>query len=180
MAGKGRKHADNSGERKVVRPSKKYFFLEGKLLRVVEIVRATDTVYFHYVRSTDLKAMRYSDFKKHRKRAYTQKGTADLLGRSVMQITRYIKAGMIEPPTYVMEERKFGGNHNRSFYSEDYIFEIRDMMANIPMTYRRKDGIIKRNVLTEQELRVRMGLAMMLYAQTEDGRFIPVWNEEIN
>jgi hypothetical protein len=32
--------------------------------------------------------------------------------------------------------------------------------------------------LTEQELRGKMGDALMLYAKTKDGRFIPVWQED--
>jgi len=32
--------------------------------------------------------------------------------------------------------------------------------------------------LTEQELRAKMGDALMLYTRTKDGEFVPVWSEQ--
>jgi hypothetical protein len=41
------------------------------------------------------------------------------------------------------------------------------------------DGKVTNNSLpSEQELRSRMGDAIMLYTKTQDGQFIPVWAEQ--
>ena len=122
--------------------------------------------------------MLLSDFKKHRKRAYTFSNTARLLNRSNMQLYRYIHRGLINPPMGILPggERKFT---KKSYYSEDDVFEIRRVMSSLHRGRPRKDGKTTNNhVLTEQELRAKMGDALMLYTKTKDGRFVPVWSEE--
>jgi hypothetical protein len=96
-----------------------------------------------------------------------------------MQIERYIKEGLIKPPTGATP----GGKRiftKKSYFSEDDIFEIRNVMANMHTGRPRKDGRItpRKDVLTERDLRSLLGDGMLLYTKTEDGRFIPVWQEE--
>jgi hypothetical protein len=122
--------------------------------------------------------MLYSDFKKHRKRAYTVINTARLLGRSRMQLYRYYRDGLIEPPVGILPggERVF---RKKSYYSEDDVFKIREAMASLHHGRPRNDGRTTNNrTLTEKELRAKMGDALVLYTRTKDGDFIPVWSEE--
>ena len=53
-------------------------------------------------------------------------------------------------------------------------------MATIHMGRPRRDGRVtpRKDVLSERDLRSLLGDAIMLYTKTEDGRFIPVWQEE--
>jgi hypothetical protein len=123
--------------------------------------------------------MLYTDFKKHRKRAYTVINTVRIFKRSRMQLERWIKDGLIPPPTGAIPGggRKF---RKLSYYSEDDIFTIRSAIATIHIGRPRKDGrtTAAKDIPTERDLRSLLGDAIMLYTKTEDGRFIPVWQEE--
>lgn len=165
-----------SGERKI-KPSRTIFFINDQLVRYIASNRGANIIYLHNIIEDKPQTMLYSDFKKHRKRAYLTKDTAKLLNIHQQALHRYIWAGLIDPP--------IGGNiggvrefHKRSYYSEDYIFKIREVMTTIPRGRPRKDGIaVNHSVLTEQELRAKMGDALILYTRTEDGRYIPTWQE---
>jgi hypothetical protein len=69
----------------------------------------------------------------------------------------------------------------RAYYSESQVKEIRDILASTHIGKPRKDGLITNNMTpTKQELTRRMGDGILTYTKTEDGRFIPIWNESIN
>lgn len=177
MAGK---HRDKSIEefQRPISPSKKYFFLDGKLVKKISQNRGANIVYLYNLTDVKNQTMLLSDFKKHSKRAYSVKNSAKILNRSHMQLHRYAATGLIDPPMGALPngERAW---QRLSFYSEDDIFKIREAMTTISRGRTRKDGTIVNNtVLTEQEVRARMGDALMLYTQTKDGRFVPVWAEE--
>jgi len=140
-----------------INPCKKIFFLNGDLVKVFHINKSSNIVNFFNVTQDKEQSMLYSDFKKHRKRAYTIANTARLLNRSRVQFQRIIANGLIPAPIgdSIGGERGFQIN---AYYSEDHVFEIRE--------------------LTEQDLRSKMGDAIMLYTKTKDGRFIPTWQEE--
>ena len=176
MAGKDGDGPSETGEWKV-RASNTIFFLNDDLVRLVASNRGANIVYLYNIIHGKQQTMLRSDFKKHRKRAYLVTDAAKLLNVSTQALYRYMWKGLIERPT--------GGNlggvrefHKRSYYSEDYIFKIREIMTTIPRGRPRSDGIaVNNSVLTEQELRAKMGDALILYTRTEDGRFIPVWQE---
>lgn len=176
MAKQNGKRSPSSGEREV-KPSKTIFFLNKDLFRYITSNRGQNIVYLYNITQDKPQSMLLSDFKKHRKRAYTVVDTARLLDRGPAQIYRYINEGLISPPMGVQPngERMFT---KKSYYSEDDIFEIREAMSKIHHGRPRKDGKICNNVLTEQELRAKMGDALMLYTRTKDGEFIPVWSEQ--
>jgi hypothetical protein len=68
----------------------------------------------------------------------------------------------------------------RSYYSESQVREIRDILASYHHGRPRKDKLITNDVTpTKQELTRRMGDGILVYTKTEDGRFVPVWNESI-
>lgn len=160
-----------------VEPSKSIFFINSDLVRYVTSNRGQNIVYLYNITQNKNQTMLLSDFKKHKKRAYTVSDTARLLNRGPAQIYRYINEGLIDPPTGANPggERSFT---KLSYYSEDDIFKIRDAMSSIHRGRPRKDGkVSNKSVLTEQELRAKMGDALMLYTRTKDGDFIPVWSE---
>lgn len=165
-----------SGEWRI-EPSKSIFFINQDLVRFITSNRGQNIVYLFNITKNKNQTMLLSDFKKHRKRAYTVVDTARLLNRGPAQIYRYISDGLIDPPVGSQP----GGQRSftkLSYYSEDHIFLIRDAMSKVPRGRPRKDGkIVNNSVLTEQELRAKMGDALMLYTRTKDGDFIPVWSE---
>jgi hypothetical protein len=162
-----------------VKPSGVIFFLNNDLVRLIHSNRASNvcTIY-NYIQDKE-QSLLLSDFKKHRKRAYTFMNTTKIFGRSRVQFERMIKAEIILPPTGAVP----GGKRvwqKMSYYSEDDLFKIREAMSNIHSGRPRKDGRItpRKNIPTEKELRSLIGDAIMLYTQNKSGEFIPVWAEE--
>lgn len=162
-----------------IKPSNNIFFINNELVRLVHSNRPNNIcILYNYIQDKE-QTMLLSDFKKHRKRAYAYSKTCKLFGRSRMQFERMIKAELIPLPTGA----QLGGKREwqvMSYYSEDDLFKIRDAMASIHMGRPRKDGKVtpRKDVLSERDLRSLIGSAIMLYTKTEDGRFIPVWQEE--
>jgi hypothetical protein len=161
-----------------INPCKKIFFINKELIKVFHINKSSNIVNFYNVTSGKEQSMLYSDFKKHRKRAYSVISSAKILNRSRIALQKYYLNGLIPEPigAKLNGERDF---RVMSYYSEDTLFEIREIMTTIHHGRPRKDGnITPSNVPTEQDLRSRMGDAIMLYTKTSDGRFIPTWQEE--
>lgn len=162
-----------------VSPSAIIFFINNELVRVVHSNRANNiVVVYNYIQDKD-QTLLLSDFKKHRKRAYTVTNTVKIFKRSRVQFERIIKKGIIPPPTGTAP----GGKRlwqKMSYYSEDDLFTIRDGIASIHSGRPRKDGRVttRKDVPSEKELRSLIGDAIMLYTQNKDGEFVPVWAEE--
>lgn len=176
MAGKNREDSPEQGQWQIA-PSRTIFFINNNLVKVIASNRGANIVYLYNFTLGKEQTMLRSDFRKNKKRAYLVGRVARLLNVTTPTIHNYINAGLIEPPLggSLNGEREF---HKRSYYPEDYIFKIREVMSEIPQGRPRKDGkVVNRKLLTEQELRAKMGDAIMLYTRTEDGRFIPVWQE---
>ena len=162
---------------KEIKPVKKLFFINNDLVKLVHSNRASNIVEFYNASQGKMQTMLYTDFKKFRKRAYTVANAAKLLNRSRLQFGKYIASGLIPPPIPDNIEGK-RGLQIKAYYSEDHLFEIREIMTGIHFGRPRADGkVTPLNVPTEQDLRSKMGDAIMLYTKTSDGRFIPTWQE---
>ena len=176
MAGDSGEEPSEKLQRKV-KASAKVFFLNKDLVKVISVTRGADLIYLYNVCKQKEQVMLRSDFRKHRKRAYGMKYAGILLDRRPIQLNRYISWGLIDPPTGYGPGgvRRF---HSKSYYSEDDLFKIREAMTSIHRGAPRKDGrITNSRVLTEKELRAKMGDELMLYTKTESGEFIPTWQE---
>jgi len=119
------------------------------------------------------------EFKRKRKRAFTVMETAALLNYHRKSIPRLVKNGMLPPPVGELPGGKTAF-HYLSDYSEDHIWEARNLMSQTHMGPPRKDGLITNNKTpTEQELRYAMGDGMIYYVKNEEGRFIPTFSETV-
>ena len=180
MASSNREDQGETNNIQVVRrPRRKVWFLNGDLVRVEHTSRAAGIVTLYNLTQDRRESTTVVEFKKKRKRAFTVKETAQLLNCHRKHIPRLVKRGIIPDPVGELPggERAF---HHLSYYSEDVIMEARKAMSQIHHGAARKDGLITNNKTpTEQELRYAMGDAILLYTKTEDGRFIPIFNETI-
>lgn len=178
MATSTRKATSEIYEYPVVKPSNKIFFINKDLVRVIHINKSQNFIKIYNISQDKNQSLLWTDFVKHRKKAYTKKQVCKLLNRKMVQLDKYIYSGMIEPPTGAAP----GGIrawHYLSFYSEDEIFRIRDYMSTIHRGRPRRDGLITNSVITEQELKVLVGHGIMLYRKSSDGEMVPVWSETI-
>lgn len=180
MVSSGREDQSQTNNINIIkRPRRKVWFLNGDLVRVEHTSRAAGIVTLYNLTQDKRETTTVVDFKKKRKRAFTVKEASQLLNCHRKHIPRLVKRGIIPDPIGELPngERAF---HHLSYYSEDVIMEARKAMSQIHHGAARKDGLITNNKTpTEQELRYAMGDGILLYTKTEDGRFIPIFNETI-
>lgn len=163
----------------VIKGNQKVWFLNGDLVRPHHFNRSNGLVTVYNIIEDRLETCLISDFKKKREKAYTVGETANLVNRHKKYMPSLIKRGVIPPPLGSQKGGKTGWQV-RSYYSESQVKEIRDILASIHIGQPRKDGLITNNMTpNKQELTRRMGEGILTYTRTEDGRFIPVWNESI-
>lgn len=163
----------------IQRPRRKTWFLDGDLVRITHISRAQGIVTLFNCTKDCIMTMGMVEFKRKRRRAYMVAEAARLLNYNKKSIPRLIKAGLLPEPMGELPggERAF---HHLSYYSEDQIWEARNLMAQTHMGRARKDGLVTNNKTpTEQELRYAMGDGMIYYLKDENGRFVPVFSETV-
>ena len=160
--------------------NKTVWFLNNDLVRIHHYNRSDGTVAIYNMTKGSIELCFILDFKKNRQRAYTIAETAHLVNRHRKYMPSLIRRGVIPPPLGMNVGGK-RGFRIRAYYSEEQVKDIRDILASIHIGQPRKDGLVTNNMTpTKQELTRRMGDGILTYTKTEDGRFIPIWNESIN
>ena len=159
--------------------SKKVWFLNKDLVRVHHLNKSNGIMSVYNIVKDQIESCLISDFRKNRERCYTVGETAILVNRHKKYMPSLMKRGVIPHPTGSQKGGSTGWQV-RSYYSESQVKEIRDILATYHMGRPRKDNLITNDITpTRQELTRRMGDGILTYIKTEDGRFIPVWNESI-
>ena len=174
-----REEKSQNSRQSSIKASSVIFFINSELVKIVHKNKPNNICTIYNYKYDKEQTMLYSDFKKHRKKAYTVSTTIKIFKRSRMQFHRMMSNNIIPLPTGA----SLGGERKwqiMSYYSEDDLYKIREAMANIHIGKPRKDGRITpaKDILSEKDLRSLLGDGIMLYTKTEDGRFIPVWQEE--
>ena len=163
----------------IQRPRRRTWFLDGDLVRITHVSRAQGLVTLYNCTKDCNMSISMVEFKRKRRRAYTVMEAAKLLNYHRKSIPRLVKKGFLPPPVGELP----GGEtafHHLSYYSEDHIWEARNLMAQTHMGRARKDGFVTNNKTpTEQELRYSMGDGMIYYVRDENGKFIPVFDETV-
>lgn len=176
---KGYRTREEYNEAPVIPGNKKVFFLNKDLVRIHHINRSNGLTTVYNINKDRLESCLTSDFKKNRERAYTVGQTADLVNRHKKYMPSLMNRGVIPGPTGSQKGGETGWQV-RSYYSESQVREIRDILASLHIGQPRKDGLVTNNMTpSTQELTRRMGDGILTYTRTEDGRFIPIWNESI-
>jgi len=176
---KGKIESEGYNQSSVIPGNKKVWFLNGDLVRVHHLNRSNGIMSVYNITKDQIESCLINDFKKNRERAYTVGQTADLVNRHKKYMPSLMKRGVIPFPT---GSQKGGarGFRVRSYYSESQVRAIRDILATYHIGRPRKDKLITNDITpSNQELTRRMGDGILTYTKTEDGRFIPIWNESI-
>lgn len=165
--------------RPIQKPAGQVWFLNGDLVRVYHRNRGQGIITLYNINQDKLQTILYDEWLKKRKRAYSVKNTAQLINRNRKYLAQLVRNGVLPPP----RGSSIGGVRGlriRAYYSEDDVRDIRDALAQRQWGKPRKDGLITNNhTPTPQELRRRMGDGILSYTKTQDGRFIPVWDETL-
>jgi hypothetical protein len=179
VTGKGIIESETYNNDSVIKGSKKIWFLNGDLVRLHHSSRSTGLVSVYNINKDRIETCLRTDFRKNREKAYTVAETAKLINRHRKYMPTLIKKGIIPPPTGSRLNGQRGWQI-RSYYSESTVQAIRDILASIHMGQPRKDGLVTNNMTpTNQELTRRMGKGILTYTRTDDGRYIPIWSENI-
>jgi hypothetical protein len=164
----------------IISGSKKVWFLNGDLVRVHHYNKSNGIMSVFNINKGQIESCLISDFRGKRERAYTVGQTAELVNRHKKYMPSLMKRGIIPFPTGSQKGGERGWQV-RSYYSESQVKDIRDILASMHIGRPRKDNLITNDITpNRQELTRRMGDGILTYTRTEDGRFIPVWNESIN
>ena len=158
---------------------RKTWFLNGELVRIAHINKAAGVVTINNLYNGTRQQVNIVEFKKKRKNAFTIADTARLLNYNKKSIPRLVRNGILPNPVgeRLNGERKFG---YLSYYSEEHIWEARDLLATHHIGRPRKDGLSTNNKIPSvQELRYQMGDGMIYYVKNEDGEFVPIFTETI-
>lgn len=163
----------------IIPGSKTVYFLNGDLVRTYHLNRASGIMSVYNINTGNIESCLIGDFKKNRLRAYTVNETSKLVNRHRKYMPRLMDAGKIPYPTSAAID-KVRGWQIRSYYSENQVHEIRDILATYHQGRPRKDGLIHNDITpTRQELTRRMGDGILTYTRNAEGEFIPVWSETL-
>jgi hypothetical protein len=176
---KGTIESEKYNESPVIQGNKKVWFLNGDLVRIHHYNHSNGIMSVYNINKDQIESCLISEFKNKRERAYTVGQTAELVNRHKKYMPSLMKRGVIPFPT---GSQKGGarGFQVRSYYSESQVRAIRDILASYHIGRPRKDKLITNDITpSKQELTRRMGDGILTYTRTEDGRFVPIWNESI-
>ena len=146
-----------------------YFFLNGKVHKVLRLSRAKDEVVaWSYV---DKKRVMYSyaQVDKSMERAYTVVEAGKILGRHRVTIEEYILQGKIKQPQKVYPISNPESTWSKYMLSESDILDIHQFIIDA--------GHI-RDLPSRSELQAILKHNLILYTKTEEGKFVPVWKAE--
>ena len=146
-----------------------YFFLNGKVHKVLRLSRAKDEVVaWSYI---DKKRVMYSyaQVDKNMERAYTVLEAGKILGRHRVTIEEYILQGKIKQPQKVYPISNPESTWSKYMLSESDILDIHQFIIDA--------GHI-RDLPSRAELQALLKHNLILYTKTTDGKFVPVWKAE--
>ncbi|NCV08516.1 MAG: hypothetical protein EBW12_06770 [Actinobacteria bacterium] len=146
-----------------------YFFINGKIHKVIKSTRAKDELIAWCY--PDKKRMLYSYhlIEKNMENAYSVKDAAALLNRHKVTVEEYILAGKIKEPQKVYPISNPESKWFKFMLSESDILDIHQFILDA--------GYI-RDLPSRTELQAILKHNLILYTKTNDGSFVPVWKAE--
>jgi hypothetical protein len=149
----------------------RYFFLNGKLHKVLKASRVKDQMIAWCYPDKKRVMYSYSDVYKNMQNAYSMTQVAQMLGKHKVTIEEYILQGKIKSPQKVYPIGNFESkNWSQYMFSEENIFDLYDYLITA--------GRKIENLPTKNELKALIKNNIILYTKTTDGTFVPVWKAE--
>lgn len=158
---------------------RKVWFLGDDLVSIDTKVPAQGIVKIKNWTKDKFMYMSIAEFKRVRKHAYPPAEVAELLNYSRLTLRDLYMAKIIPSPIPRSAENQ-DPNGYWTYYKEETIYTIREIIAGRHRGRPRKDGLtINKKVPTESELSARLNKAYVVYLKTEDGTFVPTFPETI-
>ena len=146
-----------------------YFFLNGKVHKVLRLSRAKDEVVAWSYLDKKRVMYSYAQVDKNMEKAYTILETSKILGRHRVTIEEYILQVKIKQPQKVYPISNPESTWSKYMLSESDILDIHQFIIDA--------GHI-RDLPSRSELQALLKHNLILYTKTTDGKFVPVWKAE--
>jgi len=155
--------------RQTTRKRLQYFFLNGKIHKVIKSSRAKDEMMAWCYPDKKKVLYPYNLVERNMENAYSVKDAGVLLNRHKVTIEEYILAGKIKEPQKVYPISNPDSKWFKFMFSESDILDIHQFILDA--------GYI-RDLPSRTELQAILKHNLILYTKTNDGRFVPVWKAE--
>ena len=146
-----------------------YFFLNGKVHKVLRLSRAKDEVVAWSYLDNKRVMYSYAQVDKHMERAYGIVEVSKIIGRHRVTIEEYILQGKVKQPQKVYPISNPDSTWSKYMLSESDILDIHQFIIDA--------GHI-RDLPSRSELQAILKHNLILYTKTTDGKFVPVWKAE--
>lgn len=146
-----------------------YFFLNGKVHKVLRLSRAKDEVVAWSYLDNKRVMYSYTQVDKHMERAYGIVEVSKIIGRHRVTIEEYILQGKVKQPQKVYPISNPDSSWSKYMFSESDILDIHQFIIDA--------GHI-RDLPSRSELQAILKHSLILYTKTDDGKFVPVWKAE--
>ena len=156
-------------KRQRTRKKLQYFFLNGKVHKVIKSARAKDELIAWCYPDSKRVLYSYNLVERNMENAYSIKDAAVLLNRHKVTIEEYILAGKIKEPQKVYPISNPTSTWFKFMLSESDILDIHQFILDA--------GYI-RDLPSRTELKAILKHNLILYTKTNDGSFVPVWKAE--
>lgn len=155
----------------------RYFYLNGKLHKVLRIIRPADLMECWSFQDRKTVTYIWSDARKKMTSAFPLAQVAKMLGRNRVTLELFITNEIIPTPQriYTLDGTFRPGKY---LLSEDDVMGLHDYLLTVHTGRPRKDGrITPRPMPSKAELRAMMRHDVVQGVMSSDGKFIPTWKE---
>lgn len=156
-------------KRQRTRKKLQYFFLNGKVHKVIRSARPRDEMIAWCYPDQKRVLYPYSLVEKNMENAYPLKDVAKLLNRHKVTVEEYILAGKIKEPQKVYPISNPESKWFKFMMSESDILDLHQFIL---------DAGYLRDLPSRAELQAILKHNLILYTKTNDGSFVPVWKAE--
>jgi hypothetical protein len=146
-----------------------YFFLNGKIHKVVRTSKARDELVAWCYPDKKRVMYSYSQVKKNMGNAYTIKQVCEILNRHRVTVEEYILQGKIREPQRVYPISNPESTWYKFMFSESDIYDLHQFILDAGYT---------KDFPSKAELTALLKHNLILYTKTDEGSFVPVWKAE--
>lgn len=155
----------------------RYFYLNGKLHKVLRRSRAEDLLVAWDYQEGKRVAYSLTDVNKNKQHAYPISEVVKIIGKHEDTIKIHLYRGNLKYPqqVYSLNGNKTPGKY---FWSEDDIREMHNFFKTVHRGRPRKDGrVTPGDMPSRAEIEATMRQESVLYVKNDEGTFVPVWTQ---
>jgi hypothetical protein len=146
-----------------------YFFLNGKIHKVLRSSRAKDELIAWCYPDKKRVLYSYAEVKKHSETAYTIHEACAMLNKHKVTIIDYILEGKIKAPQKVYPISNPESKWSKYMFNQKDILDIHQFILEAGHSA---------EVPSKKELEALLKHNIILYTKSSEGKFVPVWKAE--